>query len=722
MIAQYYGKHFSSDTLRQFSGFGKEGVSLLGISESAEHIGFRSRGVLISYNQLISEVKLPAILHWGQNHFVVIIPKFNKRKLWIADPAKGIISFSKTEFLQKWISTTTAEDGPLGIALLLEPTSKFYETRSDKSAKISWNLIFGYLRNSRWQITQVFLALFITSVLQLIAPFLTQSIVDTGISNQNLHFVTIVLLAQLMLIFSRTIVDFIRSRLLLNISVIVNLSILSDFWIKLTKLPINYFENFHTGDTLQRLGDSKKIENFLTGTALNTLFSLINFAIFAVILITFNALLFYVFIAGSLLYLLWVRLFLQLRRKINYQSFHLSAKENTASLQLVLGMQELKLNNAEQLKRWEWENIQSALSKLSFKNLSYSQLQQAGATLINEGKNIFITFLVAQMVIQGQLTLGAMLAVQYIIGQLNGPIEQLVGLSQTAQDAKISMERLNEIHNLTDEELSSVGMDVPMTILPENKTISFLKVSFTYPGAGNEPVLKKIDLVIPEGKTTAIVGVSGSGKTTLLKLLLKVYTNYEGEIHIGGDIEMNNGSGLRFNYLSPSFWRRHCGAVLQDGFIFNDNIARNIAVGDEHPDVEKLIHASKTACILSFIESQPNGFNTMLGTDGKGISQGQKQRLFIARAIYKNPRYLFFDEATNSLDANNERVIVDNLQHFFNGRTVVVVAHRLSTVQNADKIVVLHEGRIVEEGTHSELTLLKGRYFELVKNQLSLGN
>jgi ATP-binding cassette subfamily B protein len=724
MVAKFYGKNYNIDSIRQVSGFGKEGVSLFGISEAAENIGFRTRGVQLTYEQVTKKASLPCILHWEQNHFVVLPPTNSKwigrNKIRIADPAKGLIHLTKAEFLAKWITSKNENDESIGTALLLEPTHKFYEQSDEKEAKLSWGMVLQYLKQSKWQLSQVFIALLVTSLFQLIFPFLTQSIVDTGINTQNLQYITIVLLAQLMLVFSRTVIDFIRSRLLLNISVNINFSLLSDFWIKLTRLPISYFDSYHTGDTLQRLGDSKKIEGFLTGSALTTFFSLFNFVVFACVLTMYNVQLFIVFAVGSLLYFIWIRLFLRLRRKINYQTFHLSAKENAVSLQLVQGMQELKLNNAEHLKRWEWENVQASIFKLSFRNLSYSQWQQAGALFINEGKNVLITFMVAQMVVQGQLTLGAMLAIQYIIGQLNSPVEQFVGFIQTAQDAKISLERLNEIHRLPDEENNTAGEGQSIQYLPEEKSISLSDISFTYPGAGNDPVLEHININIVEGKTTAIVGVSGSGKTTLLKLLLKFYEKYQGDITIGN--ANAEGQGLRFKYISPSFWRKQCGAVLQDGYIFNDSIARNIAVGFEQPDFAKLIAACKTANILSFIESLPNGFNTKLGTDGVGISQGQKQRLLIARAVYKDPQYLFFDEATNSLDANNEKAIVENLQYFFKGRTVVVVAHRLSTVKNADKIVVLHEGRIAEEGTHNELSIMRGRYYELVKNQLELGN
>lgn len=734
MVAKHYGKHYNTDTLRKKAGFSKAGVSLLGISETAEKLGFRSRGVKLTFHQL-KEIEIPCILHWNQNHFVVLV-NIGKNKLKVADPAKGILTYSKEEFMSHWISSETEENEPTGLALLLEPTPAFYEEEGEKEHKLSWILVLQYLAQSKRQIAQVFIALIITSLIQLIFPFLTQSIVDTGINGQNLQYVTIILIAQLMLTFSRTMVDFIRSRLLLRVSNILNLQILSDFWIKLTKLPVSYFDVHHTGDTMQRLGDHRQIQNFLTGTALNTLFSLFNFVVYAIVLVMYSVQLFFIFLIGSAIYFTWIQFFLKIRRKINYQTFYLSAKENNATLQLVQGMQEIRLNNAERQKRWNWENIQASIFKLNFKNLNYNQWQQAGATLINGIQDIAITFIVAKLVIDGQLTLGAMLAVQYIIGQLSGPIQQWVGFVQSAQDAKISMERLNEIHQLDDEEDPK---KVYNSNLPENKSILFKNVSFAYPGAGNEPVLKDINLFIPNGKVIAIVGTSGSGKTTLLKLLLKIYAQYEGEIRIGSgqsNAEFSgNGhtlsskimsgnrqhQGIKFDNISPSYWRQKCGAVMQDGFIFNDTIARNIAVGEESIQNSRLRSSCETANILDFIESLPNGFYTELGAEGTGLSQGQKQRLLIARAVYKNPDYLFFDEATNSLDANNEKEIVENLNNFFEGKTVIVVAHRLSTVKNADKIVVLHQGEIAEEGTHEELTARRGRYYELVKNQLELG-
>jgi ATP-binding cassette subfamily B protein len=720
MIAKFYGKHFNLEGLRNTAGFNKDGVSLLGISDAAEKIGFRTRGVQLTLNQVIFDAQLPCILHWNQNHFVVLLPGskinqktffsfFKKYNIIIADPANGIIKYSTEEFKNKWATNINKNGDSIGTALLLDPSPEFYLQKDEVYNKLSWNLLLQYLHNCKLKFAQVLITLLITSFFQLIFPFLTQSIVDIGINTQNLQYLNIVLIAQLMLVFSKTIIEFIRSRLLLYISATINLSILSDFWIKITKLPLNYFDSHHTGDTLQRLSDHKQIQNFLTGNTLYTFFNFFNFFIFSYVLVQYNIQIFFVFILGSILYYFWIYTFLSFRRKLNYQTFHISAKENNATLQLIQGMQEIRLHNAEKLKRWEWENIQAQIFKLNLKSLTYSQVQQAGALIINQGKDILISFFVAKLVIEGKLTLGAMLAIQYIIGQLQGPIENMINFVQSFQDAKISMERLNEVHQLENEEQSDINY---LKHLPFNKSISFKNLSFIYPGSGNEPVLKNINLEIPEGKVTAVVGVSGSGKTTLIKLLLKYFDEYEGDILIG---ETN------YKYISPSFWRKNTGAVLQDGYIFKDSIANNIGISDEAINYNKLIKSCKIANILTFIESLPNGFNTLLGTEGVGISQGQKQRLLIARAIYKNPEYIFLDESTNALDANNEKVIVENLQDYYKGKTVIIVAHRLSTVKNADKIVVLQKGTIVEEGSHDKLCSKKGIYYDLVKNQLELG-
>lgn len=708
MVLKYYGKHINIEGLKEACQIGKNGTSLLGIAEAAEKYGFRTISAKISFEQLLTDVPLPCILHWDKYHFVVLTPSINKKKITIADPSKGLITYNKEDFLKYWASINVNGEGK-GIALILTPRNAFYQQEDEKNKEIGWHLLSRYVLNYKKHIVQLFLGLLIGSLLQLIFPYLTQSIVDTGINTHNLHFIQVILIAQLGLFLGQTTTEFIRSRILLFVSTHVNLSILSDFWIKLMRLPLNFFDTKRTGDILQRIHDHQRIQNFITGTALQTFFSIFNFLIFSAVLLTYNTNIFGIFFIGSVLYLIWIRVFLKYRRSLDYKRFAVASKESSATMQLINGMQEIKLNNAEHSKRWEWEGLQASLFKLNFKSLSLNQYQQAGAFFINQGKNIFITYLVAKSVLEGDLTLGSMLAIQYIIGQLNSPVEQLIIFTQQAQDAKISLERLNEIHRLENEEISERSYT---NNISDNHTIQLINLSFTYTGAGNLPILSNINVEFPGGKITAIVGSSGSGKTTILKLIQKFYENYDGEIKIGE----NN-----LKYLSPYYWRSLSGSVMQDGYIFSDTISKNIAISDESVDYSRLIKACKVANILSFIESLPLGFNTKIGAEGNGLSTGQKQRILIARAVYKNPIVILFDEATNALDANNEKTIIENLHEFFLGRTVIIVAHRLSTVKNADKIVVLEKGQIIESGNHKELTQKKGKYYELVKNQLELG-
>lgn len=712
MVAKYYGRNYSLQRLREVSGINRQGVSLLGISEAAEKIGFRTSGVRLSLEVLL-DIDLPCILHWRQNHFVVLYktPKSTgskKKSYLVADPAKGLISYTEAEFSKYWISTKN-NGSREGIALILSPSPEFYKQGGDPGKGLNLTYILGYLLQYKKLIVQLFVGLGVGSLLQLILPFLTQSLVDIGINTRNLSFVYIIVIAQTMLFLGRMSVDFIRSWILLHISTRINISILTDFLIKLMKLPMSFFDTKMTGDIMQRMSDQGRIQSFLTGSSLNTIFSLFNLVVFGFVLIYYDVNIFFIFAVSSVVYSLWVIFFLKKRRELDFKRFDISSDNQSNIVQLISGMQEIKLNNCEQQKRWEWERIQASLFQFSIKSLALGQYQQFGTFFINEGKNILITFIVTKAVIDGQLTLGAMMAIQYIVGQLNSPIEQLLGFLQSFQDAKISLERLNEIHELEDEEPVEKQF---MTELPVNKSISLHNISFTYPGAGNEPVLENININIPEGKTTAIVGMSGSGKTTMLKLLLRFYQPQTGDIKVGN---------THLQQIGYRFWRGKCGIVMQDGFVFSDTIARNIAVGEEYPDMPKLHHAIKMANISDFIEELPLGLNTKIGAAGNGVSQGQRQRILIARAIYKNPEYIFFDEATNSLDANNERVIMDNLESFFKGKTVVVVAHRLSTVMNADNIIVLDKGIITEQGTHEELSNKKGEYFELVKNQLELG-
>jgi ATP-binding cassette subfamily B protein len=720
MIAKYHGKLFSLNELRTKSFITREGVSLLGISEAAEAIGFRTMGVKLPFEKMVVDAPLPCIVHWNQSHFAVLY-KIKKNKISLADPAAGLITYTNEEFLKSWLSTSSNGSG-VGVALLLEPTPAFYETEvaTDKNTKLGFNYLFGYLKTYRRFIVQLLIGLLLGSLIQLILPFLTQSIVDVGINTRNTPFIYIVLAAQLMLIFSRTVAEFIRRWILLHLSTRINLSIISDFLIKLMQLPMSFFDSKKIGDILQRIEDHSRIERFLSSSSLSILFSFFNLIIFGVVLALYSIPIFLIFFGGSAIYIVFVLFFLKVRKELDYKRFNELSRNRSSLIQLVNGMQEIKLNNCERTKRWEWERIQAKLFKLSVSSTRVQQWQEGGSTLINELKNIFITFMAATAVISGSMTLGMMLAVQYIIGQLNVPINEFVNFIRELQDARISLDRIGEIRLLENEEKppsntlgrfpSPFGEDGRR---PDEVNLRFEKVSFQYEGPHSPKALDNIDLTIEEGKVTARVGASGSGKTTLLKLLLKYYPPTEGKILLGHTDLINKSSRE---------WRGQCGTVMQDGYIFSDTIANNISVSDEEMNATKLLNAVRAANIQGFIEELPLGYNTKIGADGTGISAGQRQRMLIARAVYRNPHYLFFDEATSALDANNEKVIMENLDEFFKGRTVVVIAHRLSTVKNADKIVVLEGGRVVEEGSHAELTATKGKYFELVKNQLELGS
>ncbi len=708
MIAKFYGKAYSLQTLRERSYITREGVSLLGTSDAAESIGFRTIGVRLTFEKLVGEAPLPFIAHWKQKHFIVVY-KVKKGKVYCADPAHGLIKYTKDEFLKGWISTRKDEEKQ-GVCLLLEPSPDFYSAEDEKINKANFKFLFSYLKPHKKFFFQLVLGMILGSIIQLIFPFLTQSIVDIGINNQDLSFITLILVAQLVLFVSQTFVDFLRGWILLHISTRINISLISDFLIKLMKLPISFFDTKMVGDLMQRIGDHRRIEAFLTGSSLNILFSMLTVVVFSIVMAIYSLQIFAVFMIGSILYIVWVYLFMKKRRELDYKRFSQLSENQSSIIQLITGMQEIKLNNCEKKRRWEWERIQARLFKINIKGLSLNQYQQAGAGFFNQMKNILITFIAAKSVVDGEITLGMMVAVQYIIGQLNSPIELMVNFMRSAQDAKISLERLGEIHQRDDEEPTD---KMRISIIPEDKSIFVSNVSFQYEGPHSAFVLKDVDLEIPQRKVTAIVGPSGSGKTTLVKLLLGFYPPTKGEVKI---------SDVRLENFNTRMWRDLCGTVMQDGFLFSDSIAGNIAVSDEIVDKEKLLQAVKVANIQEFIESLPLAYNTKIGAEGIGLSQGQKQRILIARAVYKNPEYLFFDEATNALDANNEKTIMNNLEQFFQGKTVLIVAHRLSTVKNADQIVVLEKGEIVERGNHDELVSLKGYYYNLVKNQLELGS
>jgi ATP-binding cassette subfamily B protein len=707
MIAAFYGKTYSLQKLRTLSHISREGVSLLGLSEAAEAIGFRTIGARVTLEQLL-EVPKPCVVHWDHLHFVVVY-KIRKGVVYIADPAFGLVKYTLDEFKKHWLATVKQGEQK-GICLMFDPTPKFFDLEDEPSKRSDFRFLLKYLKPHKRLIGQLVLGFVAGSILQLIFPFLTQSIVDVGINTQDINFIYLILVAQMMLFVSRMTVDFIRSWILLHISTRVNISIISDFLIKLMKLPIGFFDTKMIGDLLQRIGDHKRIERFLTSQSINVVFSVFNIVIFSIVLAIYNWLIFAVFLFGSVLYIGWIFLFLKRRRELDYKRFTQLSDNQSKLIQLINGMQEIKLNNYERQKRWEWERIQARLFKVNISSLSLQQYQQAGSVFINETKNIIITVLAATAVVHGDMTLGMMLAVQYIIGQMNSPLDQMIEFVQVSQDAKISLERLSEIHVHTDEEENQTGK---LDYLPSSADIHIKDLIFQYEGPQSPKVLNHINLTIPQGKVTAIVGTSGSGKTTLIKLLLGFYPPTSGSIKIGETDLLN---------YRQNWWRSKCGAVMQDGFIFSDTIANNIAIGDEDIDKVKLHYAVRMANIQEFIEGLPLSYNTIIGSEGVGLSQGQKQRILIARAIYKSPDFIFFDEATNALDANNERVILGNLNEFFSGKTVVVVAHRLSTVKNADQIIVLEKGQIVERGTHVELTANKEAYYHLVKNQLELGS
>lgn len=704
MISKHYGKDYSLQFLRNKSYVTREGVSLLGISEAGNYIGFKTKCVKISLDYLKEDAKLPCIVHWDSNHFVVVY-KTKINKIYVADPAYGRIKYNKEQFLKHWAEAGDEE----GFALLLEPTEEFYTKKEGSIKKTNFRFLFSYLKPYRKLFLQLLLGMLLGSLFQLIFPFLTQAIVDKGINGKNIGFLQLVLFGQFVLIVSRALVEFIRGWILLNISTRINITLVYDFLVKLIKLPVSFFDSKMIGDLLQRIGDHQRVESFLTTALLSIFLTIINLIIFSIILVIYNVNIFLIFLAGSILYLIWIRVFLKKRREIDFNRFSQMSENQNKIIQLVRGMQEIKLNACEKKKLRNWAKTQESLFKISIRSLALSQNQQSGSVLINESKNIFITFLAATAVIHNDITLGMMLAIQYILGQLNSPIEQMVNFIFYAQDAKISLERIGEIHQSPDEESLE---EEKISIIPKDKNINISDLSFQYAGPHSEKVLKNIKLSIPDKKITAIVGTSGSGKTTLLKLLLGFYQPTNGVIKIG-DIPMTE--------IKNSSWREKCGIVMQDGYIFSDTIAENIALKDDIIDDNKLKQSTIIANINEFIESLPLGNNTKIGADGHGLSQGQKQRILIARAVYKNPDYIFFDEATNSLDANNESIIMNNLNRFFEGKTVVIVAHRLSTVRNADQIIVIDKGEIVETGTHTELTNLKGNYYNLVKNQLELG-
>jgi len=711
MVSRYFGREYSLHFLSDICFATSEGVSMLGISEAANEIGLHSVCARATVEEL-SNVSLPCILHWNQNHFVVLYKVKRGKKFYIADPGKGLITYNIDEFKSHWISTRSNGEEK-GVAMFLQTTPLFYSCNKDVSEnkqKRSFRFLFGYVKQYRRYFGQIVLGLIVGSLLQLVLPFLTQSIVDVGIKNQDIGFIWLVLLGQLMLTVSRTVIDFIRRWLLLHISMRINISLVSDFFIKLLKLPMSFFDTKLMGDLMQRMNDHSRVNTFMTQQTLNIMFAMLTFVVFTIVLFFYNKLVFTIFLIGSVVYGVWMTLFLRRRKVLDYALFEQQAINNNKTYEFITSMQEIKLQDCEQRRRWEWEDVQADLFGVQMKSLKLQQTQEAGSIFINEIKNIVITVVAATAVIHGQMTLGMMLAVQYIIGQLNSPVEQLMSFFYSIQDVKISLERINEIH-CVDDENGKVGLQT--SLQDQEKGIDIENVMFKYDPHAIKKTLDNVNIHIPQGKVTAIVGASGSGKTTLVRLMLEYYPVLGGHITVGG---------TDINRLNKKWWRRQCGVVMQDGVIFSESIARNIAVDDDDIDKDRLLKAAEIACIKDYVMGLPLKFNTKIGRDGVGLSQGQKQRILIARAVYKNPDYIFLDEATNSLDASNEKAIVENLDKFYAGRTVVIVAHRLSTVRNADRIIAINNGMVAEAGSHDELIAKRGVYYNLVKNQLELGN
>lgn len=712
MIARHYGLDYSTEMLRKHCHITRHGVNLLGISEAAEYIGFETAGVKVTFEQLVEEGVFPCILHWNQNHFVVCYGiekcKHGGYKIHISDPASQRLTYTKDEFERCWIGPQASESSN-GVALMLEPGDDFGkiedEYRKNSRSMLSFAKYFTPYRN---MIGQLVLAMLVGSVIQMILPFFSQAMVDQGINGRNLNIITLILFAQLGFFVATLSIDYIRSWIMLHMNSRIDIQLIADFLIKLTAMPLQFFDSRMTGDILQRIGDHGRIKNFLLSNSMRIVFSLINFVVYLVILAYYNVLVLAIFVVGNTLYVFWISFFMRYRRELDIKRFNQSALEQSKMIQLVQGMQDIKLNNCERQKRWEWERIQVRLFQIGLKGLRIGQIQQSGSVFFTQTTHILIYFIAAKSVVEGSMTLGMMMSLTYIIGQVSAPIGEFIGFAQSFQDAKISLERLNEIHSQDDEE---TNIDNKLSTLPKEHDIEIKDLSFSYTGSERELALKNISLSIPAHKVTAIVGESGCGKTTLIKLLQGFYEPTHGSITVGDTM---------LSDINPHTWRAATGSVMQDSFIFSDTIANNIAVNSDETDKEQMMNAARMARIDDFVESLPMGYDTIIGMEGKGVSQGQRQRILIARAIYKNPKYIFLDEATNSLDATNEAKIMDNLRQFYEGRTVVISAHRLSTVRDADQIIVMNAGEIVERGNHYSLLKKRGRYYELVKHQINV--
>ncbi|MDR2038512.1 MAG: peptidase domain-containing ABC transporter [Bacteroidales bacterium] len=704
IIAKHYGKYYSLQYLRDLCGITREGVSFLDISYAAEKIGLRTVSVRINLDALIDKVLLPCIIHWDNNHFIVVY-RVTNNKIYVSDPAKGLLSYNHEDFCRKWYKKEENE----GVLLALEPMANFKQIEAHEKIERWKNFenLLGYFTPYKGAFKTLFFIMLIATGLQAMLPFISKAVIDIGIHTRDINFIELVLAGNIVILLSITLSNVLRDWVLLHVSTRVNVSLISDYLVKLMKLPVTFFENKLVGDILQRANDHERIRSFVMNNSLGMLFSGITFLVFTIILLIYNINIFFIFLAGSILYVAWVLTFLRVRKKLDWEYFELLSKDRSYWVETIENIQEIKINNYEDIKRWKWEAIQARLYRLNIKVLKINNAQMLGSQFISSMQNMAVTFFCAIAVINGEITFGVMISTQFIIGMLNGPVAQFVHFIQSGQYAKISFMRINEIQQLKDEEETILPNDIE---LPQNKNIEVRNLSFQY--SPHAPmVLKNVYLLIPEGKVTAIVGDSGCGKSTLLKLLLRLYHPSYGEICIGN---------MNINSITLRQWRSKCGCVMQDGKVFSDTIQNNIVLGDEDPDYEKIKRATETANISSEIEAMPQGYQTMIGETGRGLSGGQKQRLLIARALYKDPDYLFLDEATNALDTINEQKIIKALNNVFKNRTVIIVAHRLSTIKKADQIVVMKNGMVVEIGNHNSLMGQKKHYYQLIQSQYDL--
>ena len=701
MVAKYYGRYFSLQYLRDKCGLTKEGVSLLNLSTGAEGIGLHTLAIKCTIDDVVNKVPFPAIIFWNENHFIVAYHA-DKKHVWVSDPMKGHVKYTHEKFRKGWY----LKGGSDGVLLAVEPTADFKTSKVERAQeRNSMMSMLRYFLPYKRNFTLIFIVMLIVTLLQGILPFISKAVIDVGINTSDVNFINMVLVGNICILVSVMIFNVVRDWVLMHITARVNIALISDYLIKLMKLPVTFFENKLLGDILQRAQDHERIRSFIMNNSLALIFSTFTFVLFSVILLVYNSIIFYIFLAGSILYVMWVLLFLKIRKKLDWQYFELISRNQSYWVETVSAIQDIKIYNYERARRWKWEEIQAGLYHVNKRVLTVTNMQNLGAQFIDSMKNMAIVFFCATAVINGNITFGVMISTQFILGMLNGPLVQFINFVVSAQYAKISFLRMNEIRQLDDEEeLLSVGST---TILPEDKDITLENVMFQY--TQNAPlVLKNIYLKIPENKVTAIVGGSGSGKSTLLKLLVRLYKPSYGEIKMGG---------MNVMAINLRQWRNMCGVVMQDGKLFSDTIINNIVLDDEHIDRERLVNCCQTAQIKEEIDAMPKGFDTMIGENGRGLSGGQKQRLLIARALYRNPRFLFLDEATTSLDTINEKKIVDALSSAFENRTVVVIAHRLSTIRNADQIIVMDKGQVVEVGNHEYLMKHKKIYYRLVESQ-----